>query len=183
MFKRIISAVMLIATMAACSLAGSGPDPRPVMARSYDLTALNFSVKEGLTVSEDSGYYPKADIVWRGDAPGPRIPQIAAMFETAAQRNESVLRGQTPIVVDIQLIRFHGVTEQTRATVGGVYNIIFMMTVRDARTGAVIEPARRIEADLRAPGGRRAFEMDRNGRTQKVEVTDFLTATLRNQLI
>ncbi|KJZ21005.1 hypothetical protein TW80_05605 [Loktanella sp. S4079] len=183
MIKRIFGILVVVATMAACSMTGSGTEPRLAMDRSYDLRGLNFSTKDGITVSEENRYYPTADIVWRGDEPGPRVQQIEAMFQTAAQRNESVLRGQRPIVVDVQLQRFHGVTEQTRATIGGVYNIIFLMTVRDARTGEVIEPARRIEADLRAPGGRQAIEMDRNGRTQKVEVTDFLTATLRNQLL
>ncbi|MDO6589673.1 DUF6778 family protein [Loktanella sp. D2R18] len=179
--KRLLAMMMLIAVMAAC--AGPGSDPRPVMDRSYTLQSLNFVATPGLVVSEDNGYYPQADIVWRGDRPGPRVAQIGAMFETAVARNASVIRGDVPVTLDIQLIRFHGVTEKTRGSVGGVYNIIFMMTVRDARTGAVIEPARRIEANLKAPGGGQAQALERAGRTEKVEVVDFLTATLRNELI
>ena len=179
--KRVLAIFMLIGAMTACS--GPGSDPRPVMDRSYTLQSLNFTVTPGLVASEENGYYPQADIVWRGDAPGPRAAQIGAMFDAAAARNTSVIRGERPVTVDIQLIRFHGVTEKTRGSVGGVYNIIFMMTVRDARTGDVIEPARRIEANLRAPGGSEARAMEQAGRTEKVEVTDFLTATLRNQLI
>jgi hypothetical protein len=181
MIKRLLGIALLVGALVACS--GPGSEPRPVMARSYALQSLNFSVTPGLVVSEENGYYPQADIVWRGDQPGPRAAQIGAMFETAAARNTSVIRGDTPITVDVQLIRFHGVTEKTRGSVGGVYNIIFMMTVRDARTGVVIEPARRIEADLKAPGGSQADALERAGRTEKVEVVNFLTATLRNQLI
>ncbi len=179
--KRLLAMIMLIGAMAAC--AGPGSDPRPVMDRSYTLQSLNFVATPGLVVSEENRYYPQADIVWRGDSPGPRIAQIGAMFETAAARTASVIRGDVPVTLDIQLIRFHGVTEKTRGSVGGVYNIIFMMTVRDARTGAVIEPARRIEANLKAPGGSQAQALERAGRTEKVEVVDFLTATLRNELI
>ncbi|SFR41209.1 hypothetical protein SAMN04488005_1617 [Yoonia tamlensis] len=181
MIKRFFGIVLLIGAMAAC--AGPGSDPRPAVDRSYTLQSLNFTATPGLVVSEANNYYPQADIVWRGDAPGPRIAQIGAMFETAAARNTSVIRGDTPVTVDIQLIRFHGVTERTRGSIGGVYNIIFMMTVRDARTGAVIEPARRIVANLDAPGGSGAQALEAAGRTEKVEVTDFLTATLRNNLI
>jgi hypothetical protein len=181
MMKRLLAIVLLISAFTAC--VGPGSEPRPVMARSYALQSLNFTVSPGLVVSEENGYYPQADIVWRGDRPGPRATQIGAMFETAAVRNTSVIRGDRPITVDVQLIRFHGVTEKTRGSVGGVYNIIFMMTVRDARTGAVIEPARRIEANLKAPGGSQAQALERAGRTEKVEVVSFLTATLRNQLI
>ncbi|PRY80408.1 hypothetical protein CLV80_101260 [Yoonia maritima] len=183
MFKSLLSLMVLLIGMAACSLPTSQSDVRPVMDRSYTLTGLNFAVAEGLTVSEENRYYPTSDIVWRGDAPGPRGDQIGAMFKTAADRNKSVIRGDVPIVVDVQLLRFHGVTERTRGSIGGVYNIIFMLTVRDARTGEVIEPARRVVANLPAPGGSEAMALEHQGRTEKVEVTNFLTATLRNQLI
>lgn len=182
MVKKLLSIVLVVVTMVACSVAGQSSDPRPAMQRSYDLRTLNFVATEGLVVSEENSFYPQADVVWRGDAPGPRIAQIGAMFQVAADRNQNVLTGTQPVDVDIQLVRFHGVTEKTRATVGGVYNIIFLMTVRDATTGTVIEPTRRIVADLGAPGGSGATVLEARGRTEKVEVTDFLTATLRSQL-
>ena len=182
MLKKLLSIALLLGAMAACGMVGGGSDPRPVIARSYTLTGLNFAATDGLVVSEANRYYPQADIVWRGDAPGDRVAQIGAMFQAAATRNRGVLTGNTRVVADIQLIRFHGVTERTRGSIGGVYNIIFMMTVRDARTGAVIEPPRRIVADLPAPGGSAARDLEARGRTEKVEVTDFLTATLRNEL-
>ena len=152
------------------------------MTRSYDLRELRFSAREGLVVSEANNFYPTVDIVWRGDPAGPRIPQIGAMFQEAARRNRSVLNGSTPVIVDITLIRFHGVTDRTRSSIGGVYNIIFELSVRDARTGAVIEPPRRVVGNLSAPGGAQAREQDRIGQTQKVRVTDFLTGLLRQQL-
>lgn len=167
-----------------CSTAfGQKSDPRPQMARSYALRGFNFNALSGLTVSEDESFYPSADIVWRGDPVGPRIPQIAAMFEQAAARNRRFLDGSVPVTLDITLVRFHGVTNRTRYTVGGVYNVIFDMTIRDARTGDVIEPTRRVVADLDAPGGERASQLESEGQTQKVRVTDFLTSLLRSQLI
>lgn len=184
MLRRTFIATSTLALLGACAVGGGdqSSDPKPVMRRSYDLQELRFTAREGLVVSEENSFYPTVDVVWRGDPPGPRIAQIGAMFTTAGQRSKSVLNGDRPVIVDIVLIRFHGVTERTRATVGGVYNIIFEMTVRDARTGEVIEPARRVVGNLSAPGGSRARALDAAGQTEKVRVTDFLTGLLRQQL-
>lgn len=174
----------LLVGLAACGTTAPRLDSTDAgqVSRSYDLQQFNFSVRADLTVSENDGYYPLADIVWRGDPIGPRKAQIAAIFETAADRNVAVLDGDVPVAVDVQLLRFHGVTDRTRYSVGGVYNIVFQMTVRDARTGTVIEPARRIVANLDAPGGNRAVELEQSGQTQKVRVTDFLTQVLQREL-
>jgi len=156
---------------------------RPIMTRSYAFTELRFAAPADINISESDEFYPNADVVWRGDPPGDRIAQIGAMFQTAFDRNKPIFTGDQPIVVDIMLIRFHGVTDRTRATIGGVHNIVFMMTVRDARTGDVIEPARRIEVNLNAPGGRQARRMDAAGETQRFRVTEFLTSVFRSELI
>jgi hypothetical protein len=57
------------------------------------------------------------------------------------------------------------------------------MTVRNAVTGAVIEPTRRVVGNLEAPGGERATQLESQGQTQKVRVTDFLASLLRAQLV
>ena len=172
------------ATLAACGattpFGGSGAASQ--VARSYDVAAFQFVASPNLSVSEGDGFYPFADIVWRGDPPGDRTAQIAAMFETAIARNDGVLVGDTPVAVRVQLIRFHGVTEKTRFSVGGNYNIVFDMTVSDARTGAVIEPTRRVVGNLDAPGGSTAARLERDGQTEKVRVTGYLTSLLRAQL-
>lgn len=181
--KRFLWIWLMLIGLAGCGgqtgVRSSAPDG---VARSYMLTDLVFSTPADLSVSEAEGYYPLADVVWRGDPRGPRVQQIGAMFETAFARNRQVLRGARPVIVDVQLRRFHGVTNTTRYSVGGVYNIIFNMTVRDATTGAVIEPPRRVVANLDAPGGSAAVRLEQNGQTQKVRVVDFLTAVLRGEL-
>ena len=133
-------------------------------------------------VPEANAYYPFADIVWRGDPPGDRHAQITKLFTDAVQLAKPGLVGQIPVIADITLIRFHGVTEKTRASVGGVYNIVFTLQVRDAQTGAVLEPTREIEADLSAPGGTAAILLDREGQTEVVRVTDFLSYVLVKEL-
>lgn len=184
MLRRTFLVTSALSLAAACAPGGvdQTADPRPMIQRSYDLRTLRFAAREGLVVSEENSFYPNVDVVWRGDPPGPRISQIGAMFQQAAEQSQRVLNGSRPIIVDIVLIRFHGVTERTRATVGGVYNLIFEMTVRDARTGEVIEPARRVVGNLSAPGGSRARALDAAGQTQKVRVVDFIDGLLLQQL-
>lgn len=152
------------------------------VARDYAVEEVTFTASSKLRVSESNSYYPNADVVWRGDPIGNRVEQVAAMFRAAADRNIPELNGNVPVVVDFELVRFHGVTERTRFSVGGVYNIEFMMSVRNAFTGDVIEAPRRIEADLSAPGGIAALMLEQKGQTEKVRVTDFLTQVLRDEL-
>ena len=153
-----------------------------VIARNYAVQDMTFAASTQLRVSESNSFYPNADVVWRGDPIGNRIEQIAAMFRTALDRNVDKMDGLVPVVVDYRLIRFHGVTERTRYSVGGVYNIEFEMTVRHALTGEILEPTRRIEADLSAPGGIAALMQDQRGQTEKVRVTDFLTQVFADEL-
>lgn len=184
MFRKLLVGLVMFVGLVACSggqtgISSAAPEG---ITRSYQLADLSFSAPADLEVSESNGYYPFADVVWRGDRRGPRIPQIAAMFETAFARNAQTLRGSQRVVVAVQLERFHGVTDRTRYSVGGVYNIIFLMTVRDAASGAVIEPTRRVVANLDAPGGSTAVDLEQSGQTQKVRVVDFLTQVLRREL-
>lgn len=150
--------------------------------RDYAIGNFTLVVPEDLVVSESDSYYPLADIVWRGDPIGDRRMQIAGLFEGAADRSVFQMRGGTPVDVEIALVRFHGVTERTRYSFGGVYNIIFDLTVTHAGTGEVLEPTRRIEANLDAPGGMAAIMLDQQGQTEKVRVTDFLTMVLNREL-
>ena len=154
----------------------------PVMLRNYALQDTIVTVPRDLRVSERNGFYPLVDIVWRGDPIGDRYAQIGGMFDTAANRTAAQLSGDRPVVALITLERFHGVTERTRYTVGGVYHVVFILTVADARTGAIVEPPRRIDVSLPAPGGQAAVQLDNVGQTERVRMTDFLNFVLRREL-
>lgn len=184
MHRRTLIAAPFFLTLAGCGLPiGQSSEPRLEVSRDYNLNGFAFAAQEGLTVSERENYYPSGDIVWRGDPRGPRVAQIEAMFTEAANRNKTVINGGQPVNVAVTLVRFHGVTNRTRYSVGGVYNVIFEITITDASTGAVIEPTRRVLGNLDAPGGEQAVELEEAGQTQKVRVTDFLTGLLREQLV
>jgi hypothetical protein len=158
------------------------PDPASVpLAATVQVVDVRVAVPQSLRVSEANTFLPMADIVWRGDPLGDRHAQIAAIFQTAGQ---SILgRGAgRPVVAEIVVTRFHGVTEKTRYTVGGNHNMRFDLTLRDAATGAVVLGPREVVADVRASGGARAIEEDRIGRTQKVVVTERLMQVLQSEM-
>ncbi|MBL4813744.1 MAG: hypothetical protein JKX69_15625 [Rhodobacteraceae bacterium] len=150
----------------------------------FDLQSVQVVVPASLRVSESNSYYPtNVEIVWRGDPIGDRHAQIAEIFETAGARAAAAdTTGDVPVIAQIQLTRFHGVTERTRYSVGGVYNMQFLITLRHAQTGDILVGPYPAVADLAAPGGNAAVQLDRIGQTEKVRVTDFLSQWLATQL-
>ncbi len=150
--------------------------------RDYSLHSIRFAVPADMTVSEANSYYPIADIVWRGDPLGNRPEQIAAIFETSIRSAGEGLTGSRPVTVDVQLARFHSLTERTRFSVGGVHSIKFDLTIRDAETGQILEQTRRINADLPALGGTAAVAADFQGQGQKERITTHLTSLIFQEL-
>jgi hypothetical protein len=153
-----------------------------VLQGQYDVQAVNVSVPQSLTTSEANSFHPNVAIVWRGDAPGERHAQVKAIFEQAFARSAATMHQGPKVVVDIEVTRFHCLTEKARFTVGGVHNMRFLMTVRDAASGTVLQGPRLINADIRAAGGAHAIAEDAEGRTQKVVVTERLAEVIRREL-
>lgn len=183
MLRRSFLGVVLLGGLAACTGAATvSTAQRPDIARDYRLTGLTFAAREGLTVSEENSLFPSGDIVWRGDPFGPRLPQIEAIFKVAGDQAKGMVKGRHPVIVDVVLMRFHGQSERTQASIGGTYDIQFLMTVRDGRTGAVLEPQRLVVAELPEPGGAAFLALMQSGQTPKVRVTSLLAQTLRDQL-
>lgn len=143
------------------------------------VTAVEVVVPRTLRVSESMSFYPMGtDIVWRGDPRGNRHAQVAALFEAAGARAAASDAGAGSAIATVTLERFHGVTERTRFTVGGFYSMRFTLSFRDAATGAPLGRPVRLSRTLTAPGGRAAVELDAQGQTEKVRVTDYLAREL-----
>jgi hypothetical protein len=150
---------------------------------SVDVREIRVSVPRALRVSEANAYLPAGDIVWRGDPPGDRHEQVRAIFEEALQRGTAMMApGHVPVVLEVEVTRFHALTEKARYTVGGVHGLHFVLQLRHAETGALIGQPERIKANLRGFGGQAAIEADRMGQTQKVRITDHLANVIRQEL-
>ncbi|MDZ4096551.1 MAG: DUF6778 family protein [Paracoccaceae bacterium] len=164
-------------------LQGVGATPQQVrLVPRFDVAEIKVSVPQKLRVSEANMFYPIADIVWRGEPLGDRHAQIKAMFHEGLSQGTQAMTNGLPVVVEVEVLRFHALTEKTRYTIGGVHSIKFDLTVRDATNGRVIEGPRRIIADVKAAGGARAIEEERIGRTQRVVIVERLAQVIAREL-
>ncbi|MEL6451319.1 MAG: DUF6778 family protein [Pseudomonadota bacterium] len=143
---------------------------------------ITVRVPRSLSVSEANRYLPTGDIVWREDPIGDRHAQVATIFYGAMVKGTEALDGDRAVNLDIEVSRFHALTEKARYTTGGVHNINFLLTLRDAETGAPLGEPRRIRADLDAFGGQQALQAEARGLTQKVRITNHLAEVIRQEL-
>lgn len=151
-------------------------------APSISVAGYNIRVPESLRVSEAELFYPLGDIVWRGDPIGDRYEQVEAIFETSVLNGIEGMEGVVPVVLDIEVLRFHAITNKARYTIGGMHSMRFNLTLRDPESGAVLVPTQVIEADLKAFGGQKAILADRRGQTQKVRITGHLANVIKEAL-
>lgn len=184
------TAMLLALGLAACaspdtaSRNASFPAPQATPAAlSLDVQAVRVSVPPSLKVSEANSYYPGGDIVWREDGPGDRHAQVQAILENAFARGiDGLPQGSVPVVLDVELSRFHALSEKARYTIGGVHAIQFTYVLRDPATGAALTAPKFVKADFRALGGQAAIEAERNGITQKRRITEHLGDVIRQEL-
>lgn len=193
---RLIAALGLGGLVAACgaapevtttSVALGAADPalafqQQAVVPAMKVAGINVRVPQTLTVTEANGYYPRADIVWRGDDLGDRRQQVKTIFEEAFSKGTQTFDGTRAVIVDVQVKRFHSLTERARERVGGVHNMEFFLTVYDAETGDVVLPTRHVEANLPALGGVAAIEAVQRGQTQRVRVTTYLSMVIQDEL-
>lgn len=172
----------------AARFATSYDDLPKATAQSWRLSAVRVTVPETLTVSEAENFVPSGDIVWRGDPPGDRRAQVAAVVKSGVTLGAQGLRGPVPVVFDVQVTGFHALSMKAylRAPSGtGVNSTGFLLTVRRASDGAVLHGPVQIEADMPArlaseePGPRDAANY---GKHAKPEIIGQIAAVMRGWL-
>jgi hypothetical protein len=188
-----ISAVVLAAALSLSACTMSAPPSRgqsgsqallapDTRAPSYAVQVVNINVPRNLIVSESNSYVPSADIVWHGDVAGDRRMQVGAIIQAAMARGTAGKINGRPVTLDVVLMRFHALTMKTRATVGGQHNLQYLLTIRDAATGAILVPTHTVNASVRGAGGAEAMMEEAAGRTQKVVITEALAASIHREL-
>lgn len=199
--KRLMITMLAAATLLSACASGNGDVTRSVnpitlatqggkvdvdlpkvMVAQYTVSAVNVSVPADLRVSEANMFYPIADIVWRGEPLGNRHNQVKSIFEEAAAKATAPMTQGPAVVVDLQVHRFHSVTEKTRFTVGGVHDMKYTISLRDAATGQLIAEPWTVRADVKAAGGSQAVAEEMAGRTMRVVIVERLVASIREQL-
>ncbi|MEP6021111.1 MAG: DUF6778 family protein [Paracoccaceae bacterium] len=139
-------------------------------------------IGQDIVVSERESFYPGGDIVWRGDPQGDRVQQVKDIFKTAFTQGSKGLNGPRNIVLQVDVRRFHSLTDKARIAVGGVHSITFALQKRDAITGEAVGKGKLIRADLKALGGDDALAAARLGQDQKTRITAHLAQVIRTEL-
>lgn len=148
----------------------------------FTVTEVHVSVPETLRVSEANTIKPRADIVWHGDPVGDRYAQVKAIVEEALREGTADLEGPRKVILEAEVERFHALTPRTRYTIGGMHEIVFLMTLRDAETGEPLGPPKVINADLEGLGGDEAIAAEARGETQKVRIEAHLRQVIHDVL-
>jgi len=151
--------------------------------RSLQFTGFTVDVPPSLRVSEANSFYPTGDIVWRGEPFGDRHAQVASIVSDATRRAFGQTEGATRAVAELKVTRFHALTEKARYTTGGWHEINFVLTVRNADTGALIDGPRMIKTRTTAFGGYRAMEAEAQGMTERVRIVGHLANVLRQEVM
>jgi hypothetical protein len=187
---KLIAALTLGFGLSACASVETATRNAPLemdavapAAVSFDVAEVRVSVPRSLKVSEANRYLPGGDIVWREDPPGDRHAQVAAILDAALRQGvDGLPEGGVPAVLDVELSKFHALSEKARYTIGGVHAIQFTYTLRDPGTGAALTEPRFVKADFKAFGGNKAIAAERQGLTQKVRITEHVANVIRAEL-
>ena len=113
---------------------------------------------------------------------GDRYVQVQKIFQDSLKTGVSSLRGPVKVVMDVQVLRFHAMSEKARYTIGGTHAITFDLALKDPKTGELLTPVRRVRADLEGYGGQEALQADARGDTQKVRISNHLAQVIQQEL-
>lgn len=194
MYRRAITALALALAASGCANVETATRNAPLenteaaAQEQIDVTRfavqqVNVAVPRDLEVSEANRYYPDGDIVWREDPVGDRHTQVQAIVAAGLQEGvRNMTPGDIPVALDVEVTRFHALTEKARYSVGGVHSIQFKMQLRDPQTGSIYGTPQFVKADFKALGGRKALEAESRGVTQKYRITKHLAKVIQQQL-
>lgn len=173
----LLAAVLAVSACTDTWQVAYDPAADAAVSRSWSVRAVQVSVPDSLTTTEEDSFVPNADIVWHGEPRGDRRAQVAAILEDGIKRGTSGLKGGTPVILQVTLTQFHALTPKTVArapTNSGVHNISYIVQVVDARTGKPLTQPQQIKADLPGLVGEAAWKAEAEGRGQKVQITQHL---------
>jgi hypothetical protein len=179
-FKTPLAILAAVLALSACAGPGEVSRNAPldftpvieVPTQDWAFAGLIVSVPGTLSVSEANRIKPRADIVWREDPLGDRRQQVRDMVAEALMPALSPMAGSTPVIIRVEMERFHAVTERARYTIGGEHEIEFTLTVTHAETGAILSGPRSVDLTFRAYGGQQALEAESVGITQRVRISE-----------
>ncbi len=158
-----------------------GALPTQTHAANWTVEEIEIVVPQTLVVSEANTLKPISDIVWREDPIGDRHAQVQAVVFEAMEFALRPLDGARAVTVELEITRFHALTERARYTIGGEHEVEFLFTVRDVETGEALTGPRYVDLTFRALGGSRAMASERNGIYQRERIQSQIIGWARRE--
>lgn len=144
---------------------------------------VNADAPRMLTSTEENRFKPRADIIWREEPfDGDRHSQVAKIVHEAGHMAVIGLEGDLELTLDIEILRFHALTQITRYTVGGSHSVELLLRLSNTATGELVVPAWAISTELPAYGGQKAVEAEIAGLTQRSRIRQHLASLIRHEL-
>ncbi len=184
MKSRFIPAIVLGAALAVSGCVGGvdvsrevafdtpPPAVENIVIQDWDVVAVDVDVPRTLTVSEANTIKPRADIVWREDPIGDRHTQVDDLMTEALTPAFEAVTGSIPVIVNIEITRFHAQTQRVRySNLPSEQEIEFILTVVHAETGVILSGPEELDLTFPALGGNDAIEADAAGLTQRLRIT------------
>ncbi len=161
---------------------GGAQSLMPEAGQSYSVKQVNVLVPRNLVVSEENSYKPAADIVWHGESVGNRYAQVEKLMRDGIGAGARSFQSGRAVILDVQVQRFHALTQKTRDSIGGKHELIYALTVRDAASGEVLRLVPKVNATVRGAGGAAAQAEEAAGRTQAVVIREALANSIQKEL-
>ena len=180
--RRVASAGLFL-LLAGCAQTFTTAYEPAVGAENWRVSAVNVTVPDNLVVSEEDTLLPRAEILWQEEPLGDRRAQVAAIMKTAITQGAADAKGPVPVVLDVTMTRFHALTARAeKIAPGGVHDIEFDMTVKNARNGDVLYGPAHMQASLPALTGSAMAVARLNGDSQKKQIIAHVAKTIAGWL-
>ncbi len=196
MQSRFIPAILLGGALAVSGCVSTGnvsrdrafdttpPAVENIVVQDWGVVAVNVEVPRTLTVSEANTIKPRADIVWREDPIGDRHTQVDELMTEALSPAFEPVTGSIPVIVNIEMTRFHAQTQRVRySNLPSEQEIEFNMTIVHAETGVILSGPAHWDLTFPALGGNDAIQADATGLTQRLRITRRLNDWVQAEFI
>ncbi len=195
MTSRFIPALILGAALAVSGCVSTsdvsrdiGIDAVPVIVnldvQDWAVIAVEVDVPYSLSSSEANTIKPRSDIVWREDPYGDRHVQVDDLMTAALEPAFANVTGSIPVIVAIEVTRFHAQTQRVRySNIPSEQEIEFILTVRHAETGELLSGPTDVDLTFMALGGNDAVAADAQGITQRVRISERLRAWVAEDFV
>lgn len=196
MQSRIIPAILLGSALAVSGCVSTAnvsrdrafdttpPAVENIVVQDWGVVAVNVEVPRTLTVSEANTIKPRADIVWREDPIGDRHTQVDDLMTQALTPAFEPVTGAIPVIVNIEMTRFHAQTQRVRySSLPSEQEIEFNMTIVHAETGVILSGPEHWDLTFPALGGDDAIQADATGLTQRLRITRRLNDWVQAEFI